>query len=325
MRDIVVVGSSAGGIDALSRLVAALPSDLPAAIFMVQHLSDESPGVLGSILHRRGRLDVVTAEDGMPIERGRIYVAPPNRHMILTERAVRVVFGPRENRSRPAIDPLFRTAAVHYGSRVIGVVLTGMLADGASGLHAIARCGGVTIVQAPIDARFPEMPERALERVPGALTIPLDELPVILSRLTREVAPPSPPVPDSLRIEAALTERAMPEDDWNAVPGKPTRYTCPACSGALQEIVEDGVSRYRCRVGHAYSAPDLLVEKSAALENSLWIALQTLEERAEMFRTLAGNDRSRGWEQSAVAFDRRAEEAARHVEVLRHALRALDR
>ena len=151
-RDIVVVGSSMGGIEALSALAGQLPEVLPAAVFIVQHTSAESPGLLGDILSQRGPLPAVMAEEGMAIERGRIYVAPPNRHMLATADGIRVTFGPRENRSRPAIDPLFRTAAVNYRSRVIGVVLTGLLGDGAAGLLAVHRCGGLALVQAPDDA-----------------------------------------------------------------------------------------------------------------------------------------------------------------------------
>lgn len=322
-RDVIVIGASAGGIDALSRLVSELPADLPASVLIVQHLSDESPGVLASILGRRSALSVAMAEDRMPLVRGRIYVAPADRHMLLAADGVRVVFGARENRSRPAIDPLFRTAAVNYGARVIGIILTGMLADGAAGLRAVARCGGVAVVQTPEDAAFAEMPRNALRRVPAAHAVSLVAMPALIDRLTRETAGASPPVPDSLRIEAALTERAMPADDWNEVPGSPTRFTCPECSGALQAIEEEGDVRYRCRVGHAYSAPDLLAAKHVALEDSLWIALQTPEERADMLRTLARADQERGWEQTAQTFERRAAEPAQHAEVLRAAIREL--
>ena len=312
-----------GGIEALGTLVAQLPADLPASILIVQHVSEGSPGVLGEILSRRGPLPAVTAEDGMAMERGRIYVAAPGRHMLATERGVRVVFGPRENRSRPAIDPLFRTAAVNFRSRVIGVVLTGLLGDGAAGLHAIARCGGTAIVQSPDDAFCPEMPRRALERVPGAHVAALGQLGELLDRLAREQAGPAPEVPEGLSIEVRMTERAMVTDDWNQTPGLPTRFTCPECVGALQEIEEDGQSRYRCRVGHAYSPDDLVAQKSQALEETLWMALQTLEERAEMLATMARDDRTRGWARTAGGYDDRAREAWVHAERLRDLLKTL--
>ena len=159
--------------------------------------------------------------------------------------------GPRENRVRPAIDPLFRTAAVHCRSRVIGVVLTGLLGDGAAGLLAVHRCGGAAIVQSPNDAAYPEMPVRAFTAVPMARQVPLAELASMLARLAAEEAPDSPPVPEALRIEVRLTERAMANDEWGEIPSRATDFTCPECNGAIREIEGEPIRRYRCRVGHA--------------------------------------------------------------------------
>ena len=322
-RDIIVIGSSMGGIEALSALAAQLPADLPAAVLVVQHLSTDSPGALSDILQRSGKLPAVTAADGMPLERGRIYVAPPDRHLLATERGIRVVFGARENRSRPAIDPLFRTAAVHFTSRVIGVVLTGLLGDGAAGLYAVARCGGTAVVQSPDDAAWPEMPRRALERVGNAQVVTLEHMGSLLDRLSRQSAPPAPAIPEALAIEARLTEQTMGTDDRSELPGKPTSFTCPECSGAIKEIEEDGRHRYRCRVGHSYSPDDLLIEKTRALEDTLWMALQTLEERAAMLSTMALEDRSRGWARNADSFETRAKETREHAERLRLLLKSL--
>ncbi|HEY4305424.1 MAG TPA: chemotaxis protein CheB [Gemmatimonadaceae bacterium] len=322
-RDIIVIGASMGGVEALSNLVGQLPANLPASIFVVQHTSPESPGLLAHILDNRGPLRASNAESGMPVERGRIYVAPPNRHLLLTEDGIHVVFGARENRSRPAVDPLFRTAAVNYGSRVIGVVLTGLLGDGASGLLAVEACGGVPIVQAPSDAAYPEMPTNALAYVNLARQIPLAEMGEALVRLSKEQAPDSPAVPEVLRLEASLTERAMETDDWNQVPGTPTRFTCPECMGAIQEIRENGMARYRCRVGHAYSADDMVREKAKSLENTLWIALQTLEERAQMLETMAKEHRAHGWMRGSEAYASRARETRVHGDELRELLASL--
>jgi two-component system, chemotaxis family, protein-glutamate methylesterase/glutaminase len=251
-RDFVVVGASLGGIEALSALAGGLPEDLPAALLVVQHTADHAPGLLAGILAGRGPLPAVTAEPGMEPRRGRIHVAPPDRHLLLAADGIRVVFGPRENRSRPAIDPLFRTAAVNYRSRVVGVILSGLLDDGAAGLRAIERCGGMPLVQAPGDAAHPEMPRSALAAVAGARQVALAELGPLLSRLTREPAPAPPPVPEALRIEARLTERAMRTEDWNQVPGRSTDFTCPECRGALA----------RDRVGVGGSAPISLPGRS---------------------------------------------------------------
>jgi two-component system, chemotaxis family, protein-glutamate methylesterase/glutaminase len=322
-RDIVVIGSSAGGIDALKVIAARLPPTLPAAVFVVQHAAEDSPGLIASILDHAGPLPAAMADRAEPFVHGRIYVAPANRHLLLTAEGLRPAFGPRENRSRPAVDPLFRTAAVHYGPRVIGLVLSGLLADGSAGLRAIVQCGGVGLAQSPADAEFPDMPRNALARAPGARAVPLAEIADTLDELTHQQAPPAPPVPDLLRIEAQLTERAMHDGDWSQLPGSPTRYTCPECSGPLQAIDEGGERRYRCRVGHAFSEPDLLAEKGVALEDSLWVALQTLEERAEMLRAMANADRAKGWSATAANFERRASETARHADMLRATLLSL--
>jgi two-component system chemotaxis response regulator CheB len=322
-RDIIVIGASMGGVEALLALVAQLPADLAAAVLVVQHTSPHSNGFLGEILSRNGPLSAVAARDGMPLERGRIYVAPPDRHLLLTERGLRVVYGPRENRVRPAIDPLFRTAAVHYRSRVIGVVLTGLLGDGAAGLLAVHRCGGAAVVQMPNDAAHPEMPTRALAAVPLAHQVPLAELGAVLARLSAEEAPESPPVPEALRIEVRLTERAMANDEWGEIPSRPTDFTCPECSGAIREIEEEPIRRYRCRVGHAYSAEDFVAAKERGVEDALWLALQTLQEQAQVLETLAREDRRKGWVRNASDYEERARELRAAADRLRELVAAL--
>ncbi len=316
-RDVVVVGASLGGVEALSTLASRLPEDLPATVLVVQHCSEESSGLLAEILSRQSPLPAVMAEDGMEPLRGRIYVAPPNRHLLLSEDRIRVVFGPRENRGRPAIDPLFRTAAVHHRSRVIGVILTGLLHDGAAGLLAVQRCGGLPLVQAPDDAAHPEMPRQALAVVEGARQVELRELGPLLARLVREPAPEPPPVPEALRIEVQLTERAMKNEDWNQIPGRSTDFTCPECSGALRKIDEEETHRFRCRVGHAYSMDSLMAAKNEAVEEAFWLALQTLQERAQMLHGLARADRERGRDRSASGFEERARETSAHAARLR--------
>jgi two-component system, chemotaxis family, protein-glutamate methylesterase/glutaminase len=316
-RDFIVVGASLGGIEALSTLVGGLSADLPAALLVVQHTADNSPALLAEILANRGPLPAVTAETGMEPRRGCIHVAPPDRHLLLAADGMRVVFGPRENRSRPAIDPLFRTAAVNYRSRVVAVILTGLLGDGAAGLLAVERCGGMPLVQDPGDAAYPEMPRAALATVAGARQVTISELGPLLSRLTREPAPEPPPVPDALQIEARLTERAMRTEDWNQVPGRSTNFTCPDCRGAIREVEEEGMRRYRCRVGHAFSTEAMVAARDDSVEEALWVALQTLQERAQMLEAMVRDDRGRGWERSAASMEERAREARAHADRLR--------
>jgi len=322
-RDIVVLGSSLGGVEALASLAGSLPASFPAALLVVQHTAEQSPGLLADILDRRGALDAVQAEDGMPVERGRILVAPPGRHLLLTGNGVRVAYGPRENRVRPAVDPLFRSAAVHYRSRVVGVILTGTQGDGAAGLAAVHRCGGVAVVQDPADASAPEMPSSALAAVPDARTATLADLPGVLTALVGEPAPEPPPVPEWLRIEAELSERAMTDQDWERLPGRATDFTCPQCNGSLRQVEDDGLPRFRCRVGHAYSADALVGAKDASLEDALWLALQTLQERGQMLDRLAREEQVGGRSRSAAGYAERARETQTHVERLRHLIQKL--
>jgi two-component system chemotaxis response regulator CheB len=322
-RDIIVVGASMGGVEALTALVRQLPAGLPAAVLVVQHTSTQSPGLLGHILDQCGPLSAVSAEDGMPLEHGRIYVAPPDRHLLVTGGGLRVVYGPRENRSRPAIDPLFRTAAVHCRSRVIGVVLTGLLGDGTAGLLAVERCGGVAIVQSPDDAAYPEMPSRALAAVPTAITAPLAGLAPMLARLAAEQAPEPPPVPEALRIEVRLTERAMANDEWGDMPSRSTDFTCPECNGAIREIEGEPLRRYRCRVGHAYSGDDFVAAKATGGEDALWLALQTLQEQAMVLETLASEDKRRGWMRNSSSYEERAGEMRAAADRLRELVASL--
>jgi len=322
-RDVVVIGASYGGVEALRKLAAELPADLPATVLVVQHTSEESPAVLADLLGARGGLRAVKARDGMPLERGMIVVAPPGRHMLLTEEGIRVVFGPRENRTRPAIDPLFRTAAVHYNTRAIGVVLTGLLGDGAVGLFAIARCGGVAVVQDPAEAVAADMPRRALELVPNARKLPLGELAAVISELTRQPAPPPPPIPEALRIEVSITERIMNTQEPAELLGKPSDFTCPECRGTIRVVDDDGMQRFRCRVGHAYSADAFVAAKEQSLEESLWVALQTLQERGQMLTQLAREERARERHDTADSFDTRAREVHRHARRLLELLQEL--
>ena len=203
------------------------------------------------------------------------------------------------------------------------MVLTGLLGDGAAGLLAIYRCGGVAIVQAPSDASYPEMPTRALAAVPTAYQVPLVELGSMLARFAAERAPEPPPVPEVLRIEARLTERAMATDDWGDVPSHSTDFTCPECSGAIREIADEPIQRFRCRVGHAYSAEDFVQAKSLSVEEALWMALQSLQEQTQVLESLAADDRRRGWERNAADYEERAREVRAAANRLRELVTAL--
>jgi two-component system, chemotaxis family, protein-glutamate methylesterase/glutaminase len=280
-RDIVVVGASAGGVEALMRFVETFPEDLPAAVFVVLHVSP-SGSVLPAILSRHSPVQARHAEDGEEVVQGRIYVAPPNRHMLLEDGKVRVTTGPRQNGHRPAIDPLFRSAAWTYGSRVAGVVLSGVLDDGTLGCAAIAARGGLTLVQDPLDASYDSMPLSAIELDSPSFVAPAAEL----GRRVVELASV-----ESENGEAG--DRAVPMSEAlegnrdRRVDGTISAFTCPECSGTLWEVEEGALVRYRCRVGHSYSGGSMDVAQGTSVEAALWTAMRSLEERAALKRRLA--------------------------------------
>jgi two-component system, chemotaxis family, protein-glutamate methylesterase/glutaminase len=258
-RDIVVIGASAGGVEAVALVIEELPRNLAAAVFVVVHFPPHTTSVLPRIITRRGGMTAMHPEDGAPIELGCVYVAPPDRHLLVEHGHVRLVRGPRENGARPAVDPLFRSAARAYGARVIGVVLTGNLDDGTAGLMAIKSAGGLAIVQHPDDALYAGMPSSALRHVQPDHVAPLGEIPGILVRRVGEQVEQkgAGPVAQQQNHEVDISEmdRGALEGPRDGVP---SGYACPECHGALWEVDEGGLLRFRCRVGHAYSIENLL-------------------------------------------------------------------
>jgi two-component system chemotaxis response regulator CheB len=316
-RDIVTIGASAGGVEALKKLVAALPPDYRGALFIVMHVSPDAHSELPSILSRAGSLPAVAATDRMPIQHGRIHVAPPDFHLLVERGVLRVAQGPRENRHRPAIDPLFRSAAWAYGPRAIGVVLTGNLDDGTAGLWAIKSCGGTTIVQEPNEADHPQMPMNALMHNRIDHRLPLEGIAALLARLAQETpdpfAPRDPPPSLESELESAKlnrTPRSMGEL------GRLSPFTCPSCRGALWELEEGEHLRYRCHTGHAFSQASLLVDQGIALEESLYAAVRAMQEKAAALRRLAERwpDRMPGVKHD---YQERAGDLDRSADVLR--------
>jgi two-component system chemotaxis response regulator CheB len=323
-HDIVVMGASAGGVEALREVVGGLPAGLPAAVFVVLHVPPTSPSVLQKILDRAGPLPAAAAVDGEHVKPGRVYVSRPDQHLLLEDGHVLLARGPKENRHRPAVDALMRSAAVGHGPRCVGVLLSGALSDGTAGLAAVKRRGGVAVVQDPTDALFPGMPGSALEHVPGVdHTLPAREIGPLLGILAREEAPDEGdyPVPDEMELEARIA-RLDPDTAENVSRlGHLSSYTCPECDGPLWEIQDsDDLLRFRCRVGHAYAAEDMLEEKLETLESALWAALNTLKESAEFSRRLANDSRARGRDRAAVRFDERAENSERQAALISRAL-----
>jgi two-component system chemotaxis response regulator CheB len=321
-HDIVVIGASAGGVDALVAVVRALPADLAAAVFVVLHFPPSSTSALSAILSREGPLPASTPSDREAIEPGRIYVARPDYHLLVEPGYVRLTRGPKENGHRPAVDPLLRTAARAYGPRVVGVVLSGALDDGAAGLSDIKARGGVALIQDPDEALFPGMPRSAAERVDVDFCLPVAKLGAELARLSREPVRDEGLSPVSEAIESAseaaeANPRAL---KGGARIGRPSDLTCPECHGSLYEEREGKLDRYRCRVGHAYSEDTLFAAQSDGLEAALWVALRALEEQAELTRRIGARARDRGNSQVAARFDNRARLSDERAALIREAL-----
>ena len=321
-HDIIVIGASAGGVEAMTRLINPLPVDLPAALFVVLHIPAQSPSLLPNILTRAGRLPAIHPEDGEHIKQGRIYVAPPDRHLLLERERVRVVRGPKENRHRPAIDPLFRSAARTYGPRVIGVVLTGSLDDGTAGLLAIKRRGGLAIVQDPRGALYPSMPSSALEHVQVDYTLSVDKIgPMLVQLAQQQVEEPAL----LAGLEEMELETKMAEFDPNTLQseqraGTPSVFSCPECGGVLWELHDGDLLRFRCRVGHAFSVDSIISAQAEQVEDALWEALKTLQETATLARRMAAQARKRGQNYLARAFERREENANQRSAVIQRVL-----
>jgi len=321
-RDIVVIGASAGGIEALQQLLRPLRPDFPASIFVTVHFPENSRSVLPRILTRAGRIPAVAAADGESIVAGRIYVAPPNHHLLLERDCVRLVRGPRENGNRPAIDPMFRSAAIAFGPRVVGVVLTGLLDDGTAGLAAIKRAGGVAVVQDPSDAMFPSMPESAIQYVDVDHVVPMRSMAGILSTLVDQPLETMSPVP----TRGDIMENRLSAGDIDAIeradehPGTPSSFGCPDCGGVLWAIADGEFVRFRCRVGHGWTSEALLEKQASVLDDALWTALRTLEESASLSHQIAARHRARGADALASRFEAQAESSESKGAVIREAL-----
>jgi len=315
-RDVIVIGASAGGVEPLRSIVGDLRPDLHASVFVVLHLSNERPSSLAEILDRAGPLPVVNASDGAPIKPGKIYVAVPDHHLVLENGCMRVTHGPRENRHRPSVDVLFRSAAKSYGARVIGVVLSGSLDDGTAGLVAIKVRGGYAVIQDPSEAFSADMPRNAARYLEVDAVLPSTTIGDLLNDLVtqkveaEQVSPPSPEMVEESRIATLIPSQTGDDEK----PGVPSSIACPDCHGVLWEIQEGDLLRWRCRTGHAYSPETLIAAENEDVDKALWEAIRILEERAALRKRLMDQARSRNLKSLEKHFERSvsdAEDAAR--------------
>ncbi|MFN8485994.1 MAG: chemotaxis protein CheB [Caldilineaceae bacterium] len=318
-RSIVTIGASAGGIEALTDLVANLPHTFPATLFVVVHLSADSPGTLPRMIARASELPTSQAVNEAAILPGHIFVAPPDRHLLVERDRMRVTRAPKENRFRPAVDPLFRSAAYAYGPQTIGVVLSGALDDGTAGLWAIKDRGGVTIVQEPNEAAYPSMPQSALKQVQIDYRLPVKEIAALLLRLVEEPIPEegAAPVSEAMKIEnqIALEDNALAAGVLKLGPLSP--YTCPECHGVLVQLQEGNNIRFRCHTGHAFSMESLLGAIAESMDETLWSAVRAFEERMLLLRHMAAHVRQQANEVLAERFEQKAQAAEDRVLILR--------
>lgn len=318
-RDVIVVGASAGGVEALVRLVRQLPKDLPAAVLIVLHVSPNSPGALPRILQRHSPLPAALAVDGEPVERGRLYVAPPDYHMLVDSGHVMLNRGPKAHRVRPAIDPLFSAAARTYGARAVGVILSGTRGDGAAGLAEIRQCGGVAIVQDPTDAMYPEMPHHAIHQVGYDYLVPVVEMGQLLGSLAGTPLPKE----DGVAMQALTDElnQRMREDTVEQIEGRragePALYTCPECGGTLWQVPHGELLQFKCHISHVYSAEELVAGQATQAENAIWTAVRTMIDNAKLARQIAVKLRADGDERGARRLEEKATTVDQHWGELR--------
>jgi two-component system, chemotaxis family, protein-glutamate methylesterase/glutaminase len=317
MNRIVAVGTSSGGLEALRVLLGALPADFSAPLCIVMHTAAESPRVLATILDRSTSLDVRYAADGDPLRAGRVYIAQADRHLLVEPGRLRVTAGPRENRFRPAIDPLFRSVAQVFGPGAVGVLLTGSLDDGTSGLEVIKRLGGAAVVQDPADALFPEMPQSAIEHVGVDHVLPLAEIGPLLIDLVRAPAQKRTleTVPEHVEVEVKIAKAHNPIEAGLERIGEPSRFACPDCHGVLLQLKEGSRIRFRCHTGHAYSIDSLVAAISDGVDESLWNAMRSLEEAGLLLQAVAQLQTEHGVDGRPIAAQ--AEEAQLHADEIR--------
>jgi len=318
-RNIIVIGASAGGFEAIKKIIAGLPEDFDASIFIVWHMSADVRGILPEVLNRFGKLPAAHAGDMEPIKNRRIYIASPDRHLLIEKGFVRTTKGPKENRFRPAVDPLFRSAAYAYGRRVIGIILSGALDDGTAGLWAVKENGGLAIVQDPHDAEVPSMPQSALNVVEVDFTVPVSELPELLTKLVAEplATDGDEDKDDKTEVEIKIAMEEEPLKDNIMAFGELTPYTCPDCHGVLTSIKEGNNIRFRCHTGHAFSASSLLAAISDGIEENLWNAVRNIRESALLLNHMGDHFAEENYPKLAAMYFKKAKEAENRAEKIR--------
>jgi two-component system chemotaxis response regulator CheB len=301
VENIIVIGASAGGITAISQLVTSFPKDFNAAIFITLHLSKESrPDFIVNRLKRISTLNCVVPTDGTKIKAGTVYMAPANKHMLVDKEQVLIGNGARENHWRPSIDVLFRSAAASYGACVTGIILTGMLDDGTSGMEAIKKVGGITIVQKPTEAEFSDMIKNVMQQIEVDHVLNIEDMAQVLLKTYASKKCEVGKVPRQVRLEANITKRMSSSYSELKQLGEHTPFTCPDCGGLLLKITDENTERYRCYTGHSFSAEKLDEVQHEELENSIWVAIRIMEERRNLLNSMNGYQQEARLERSGI-------------------------
>jgi len=323
-RNIIVIGASAGGFEAIKTLFAVLPADLNAAIFIVWHMSPDVRGVMPQVINKHKKMFAAHATDLEPVKNGRVYIAPPDHHLLLEKDRVRVTKGPKENRFRPAIDPLFRSAAYTYGPCVTAVILSGALDDGSAGTWAVKRKGGIAIVQDPADAEVPSMPENAIKAADIDYILPVDQIAPLLMQLVTEPVTEKDDVDmkenENIKREIDIAKEGTPHYRHLPVFGELTPYTCPECHGVLSAIREGGRIRFRCHTGHAFTADSLLSAVTEGIEEAFWSAIRNVQENIMLLNNMGDHFAEINQPKLAATYFKKAKESELRAQLVRKAV-----
>jgi two-component system, chemotaxis family, protein-glutamate methylesterase/glutaminase len=314
---IIVVGASAGGFIAITELFSQLKEDMNAAVLVVLHIQTISnETILMDRFQTQTKFKCKIAEENETIKKGTIYIGRPEKHLLVKDGKILLGSGAKENRWRPSIDVLFRSAAAHYGSRVIGIILTGLMNDGTAGMSAIKKTGGTCIVQDPEETEYPDMALSVLNNLEVDYCLKMEEMGIVLEEKTRNGFIETP-IPEEVKAEARIAERMALGIAVVEELGERSNYVCPDCGGGLWEVVNEHILRYRCHTGHAYTANELLIRQSEGLENTLFTAIRMMEERKNLLEKMAKEESRKGWKRTSESKVERATELDEHIQRLK--------
>ncbi|MDB5111599.1 MAG: Protein-glutamate methylesterase [Mucilaginibacter sp.] len=325
IKNVIVIGASAGGIKAVTELISKIPENLPVALFVVIHMAKNShPDVIIHQLQKKTSYHCTLSQDGEDIKAGYLYMAAPDQHLLVKPGLIRLIKGAHENRWRPAIDVLFRSAAVAYDSHVIGIILSGMMDDGTSGMSAIKRCGGICIVQEPAEAEFIDMPVNVLSNVNVDYRVPIADMGYIIDDIVSKPVTRVSSIPEDVKIEADITERMVSDIKVLSTIGTHSNFTCPDCGGGLWEIKNDAHRRYRCHTGHVYTEKALVDKQGEEMEESLWISIRMMEERRNLLLNILWRNQETG-SIHVNGYQNKADTLSMHIERLKHLLLSISK